>query len=587
MQTNGRLLAGDPIGLNGTARLNIHNEGLPDWVINGEFDGDLDELPIKAAIAQPFRAALQGQVIDLTRGWHFNGNATVEDFDIRAWGGGGALGLLRGRLAIGGDRTGYTGKGKLESTGLRAGFFDVDGKVAYSQRVVTLERVAIDHAISGAHADVKGAVYVEPQGPRLDLTGNWTRFRWPLLGNDPSAQSPSGRFTLAGTRRWDVTATGELAPADLPAMPVTMRGVLTGDRIVVSEATADAWGGKAQLTAEARWSPQERWSLAGDVNGIDTSLIRGDVPGQLDVRFHAEGRNFAPDGEVDVAIERFTGRLRGLASRGEGAFARRGGPKDRRWRFDDVDVRVGGSHLSLAGTTSAPRDLRFDLSSDDLSLLSRDLKGHLTARGRYAGEAEQPVLRLQAEGRNLEWGDDSLQRLNADVDVQLAGDGVTRGTLRGRQLIFAGRKIEDVQADLSGTTNANTLTLRLGAEPLAVSVHARGAYDAGRWRGLVDGFDMGDGDALSLKLTQFAPLTISSGAISLGRACLEGGDARLCLQGDTDPEQWHASGEARHLPLRAITAGLARSTRTKAASIWTSPRTAARRCRRKAASARS
>lgn len=561
VQTNGRLLAGDPLGLNGMARLNIHNEGLPDWVINGEFDGDLDELPIKAAIAQPFRAALQGQLIDLTRGWHFNGNATVEDFDIRAWGGGSALGLLRGRLAIGGDGTGYSGKGRLESTGLRAGFFDVDAKVAYSQRVVTLEHVRLDHALSGAHADVHGAVHVEPEGPRLELAGDWARFRWPLLGDEPAARSPSGRFTLAGTRRWEVTASGQLAPADLPAMPVTMRGVLSGDRIVVGEASAEAWGGKAQLTGEARWSPQERWTLAGDVDGIDTSLIRGDVPGRIDLHFHAEGRGFGPEGELDVAVERFTGRLRGLPARGDGAFARRGGPRERRWRFDDVDVQVGGSHLSLAGTTGAPRDLRFDLSSDDLSLLSQDLKGHLTARGRYAGEAEQPVLRVQADGRNLHWGEHSLQRLDADVDLQLAGDGATRGSLRARQLVIAGRRIEDAQAELSGTTNANTLTLRLGAEPLAVSMHARGAYGAGRWRGLVDGFDLGDGDALSLQLTQFAPLTISSGAISLGRACLEGGDARLCLQGASDAEQWHASGEARRLPLRAITAGLARTTR--------------------------
>ncbi len=125
-----------------------------------------------------------------------------------------------------------------------------------------------------------------------------------------------------------------------------------------------------------------------------------------------------------------------------------------------------------------------------------------------------------------------LQRLNADVDVQLAGDVRARGTLRGRQLIFAGRKIEDVQADLSSTTNANTLTLRLGAEPLALSARARGVMtpdDGAAWS---TAFDMGEGDALSLKLTRGECRSRSRPVRSqLGRACLLGGDARLLLAG--------------------------------------------------------
>lgn len=560
VQASGRLLAGWPLGLNGTARLNIHADGQPDWIIHGDYDGDLDELPITASITAPFRADLQGQALELTRGWRFNGAAVVEDFDVTAFGGGGALGLIHGKLAIAGDRNGYTAHGQLEPAGLAAGPFDVDFKGAYANRRVSLQRVLIDHPPSGAQARVQGSVFVEQGGPRLELAGDWSRFRWPLTGTEVAARSARGAFTLAGTRLWAVTANGELAPADLPSMPVTMHGTLAGDHLLIAGADLQAWGGRAQVHGEARWSPQDRWSLAGEMQGLDVAQIRADLPGRLDFGFRGEGRGFGETGDVDLAVERLSGRLRGLAARGAGAFELRGPLAARHWRFRDVNLRVGGSQLGLDGSTGMPRDLHFNLVSNDLSLLSTALHGQIHAQGRLAGDDLRPTVRLQVEGRGLEYGEDSLQNLNADVDLQLSEGGRTRGTVHARQMIYAGRAIEDLQIDLSGTANANALGINLRALPLNVALRARGAYAEGRWRGLVDSWDIHDADALELRLTEFAPLNVSRTAISLGHACLEGGGSRLCLQGDNDAGQWHAAMEALNLPLRALTAGLSRST---------------------------
>ncbi len=561
VQASGRLLAGSPLALNGQTRLNIHAEGQPDWIIHGEFDGDLEELPLTASITTPFRARFQGRAVDLTRGWRWRGDTTIEDLDIRAWGGGGALGLIRGTLALTGDRDGYTAKGRLEPLGLEAGEFAFDGRGSYSQRVVTLDSVLLDHAPSRAHAAVHGTISVEDGGPRLQLAGDWARFRWPLLGDAPAAQSAAGRFTLAGVRDYAVEATGELAPSDLPSMPATLRGVLSGDRLVVNDAQLDAYGGKASLSGEARWSPQERWHLNGNATGIDISRVRTDVAGRLDVDFRASGREFDPAGEVDIAIDRLAGRLRGLPARGKGQIARRGGPDARDWRFDAVELQVGGSHVNLEGSTRAPRDLAFDLRSDDLSLLAPDLRGRITARGRFAGSQNEPVLRLQAEGAGFEWAASSLERLDADLDIQLSPDGRTRGTLHARHLLLAGRGIDDVKVDLSGTPSANTLGINVSAPPIAVALRARGAWANDHWRGLVDSLDLGDGDRLALRLTEFAPLTMSASAQSLGRACLEGDGARLCLQGEQADGAWRASTLARNLPLRALTGGLSKETR--------------------------
>ena len=40
------------------------------------------------------------------------------------------------------------------------------------------------HAPTGAHAVASGTFAIVDHGPRLDLSGSWTDFRWPLAGRE-------------------------------------------------------------------------------------------------------------------------------------------------------------------------------------------------------------------------------------------------------------------------------------------------------------------------------------------------------------------------------------------------------------------
>ena len=562
LQANGRLLAGWPLGLNGKARFNIHAEGQPDWIINSEFDGDLDELPLTGNVTTPFRADFQGQGIELTRNWRFTGAAAVEDFDVAAWGGGDALGPIKGTLSLLVNRTGYAARGELEPAGLAAGPFDTDIKVTYADRRVGIERASFVHKASGAQAAVRGAVFIDSDTPlRLDLGGDWHRFRWPLVGDDVATRSPEGVFTLQGTRPWAVTASGDLAPADLAPMPFAMRGTLWGDRIEIANARLSAWGGQAQLHGDAVWSPSESWKLAGTVRELDTSRLRSDLPGRVSFGFDAIGRGFGDAGEIDLRIADLAGRLRGAPARGSGALFRRGPLAARSWRFDDLRLQAGTTQLELDGTTAAPRRLDFELNSPDISLFSPELRGRVRIQGVLGGDDAHPALRMTADARDLESGAGALRLLRADVDVDLAPGGRTRGTLQAQNVLLAGRGIEDVKVDLSGTAAANVLAVNLTAQPLRMSLRARGAYADDRWRGLVDAFELRDGDAVDLRLAEFAPLTLSRTSQVLGRTCLQGGgEARLCVRGDREAADWQAGLEAQNLPLRALTEGLSRAT---------------------------
>src|SRR6202030_3440220 len=123
-----------------------------------------------------------------------------------------------------GDATGFSAHGPLNPTGLRAGVFDAHFSGSYADRVLTAKHMELRHPGSGARASGAGTIGID--GPRLDLSGEVSDFRWPLVGRDPALSAASGSFTLAGVLPYRVHATGSARAAGLPLMPLEGHGTL-------------------------------------------------------------------------------------------------------------------------------------------------------------------------------------------------------------------------------------------------------------------------------------------------------------------------------------------------------------------------
>src|SRR5215469_11766850 len=96
----GMLHAGDPLQLAANGQITWRQRGQPVWTVAANGAGDLDRLAISGRILTPFQSELNGQMLDLTHHWHWQGDAVVQDFDLRAWHLTGALGAIGGRLAL-------------------------------------------------------------------------------------------------------------------------------------------------------------------------------------------------------------------------------------------------------------------------------------------------------------------------------------------------------------------------------------------------------------------------------------------------------------------------------------------------------
>ena len=555
ISASGRILAASPIGFEGEVDTTYSPAGLPQWVITSRFSGDLDRLPLTAQIDKPFHAQVKGAATTLNSGWKFAGRADVKDFDLVPFGGGKALGIISGVLDLTADSAGFTANGSLVPPGLKAGAFQVDFHGAYGNKHLTIKQATVVHPPSGARATAQGGVDIIKGGPQLDLRGDWTRFRWPLLGATSAFVSPRGHYTLSGVKPWAVQAEGDVIAADLPEMPATLRGALAPDALRIDAASAQLLGGSATFNGEARWQPGESWRVAGRMTGLDPTTLRADLPGELNFDFKASGAPFGEAGNIDFEAAKITGKLRNQAVTGQGKFARAANSKD--WQFSAVDVRLGRTRVQLDGGFGVRSDLRFAIDADDLSLFDPEAGGRLSARGRYAGTRDEPVLLFKARGTGFEWQGRKLGTLDADVDVDLGPNGHAQGQVDIGQLDLGARTIQNASVALTGNGELQRLAFTINAAPMRLALGAQGTMRDGLWQGTVQSLLVDDTQNLQLRLEAPATLAVNLQQAEVGQLCLKGAQERVCASGRKQPDgNWNANLAAESLPLRALTAGL-------------------------------
>ncbi len=548
---SGEIRATDPFGMDVTGHLDWHPSAGPPWTVAGSARGDLNSLALLGQATRPFRASFIGRGLELTDRWHLTGEALVKDFDLRAFGAGGALGGITGRLAVTGDAQGFSAGGAVNPTGLRAGPFDAQFSGRYAAGVLTAQRIELRHIASGARLRAAGSIGTDDA--RLELTSEVSDFRWPLLGRDPAVSGASGTVTLRGTLPYRVEAKGSARAGTLPPMPLELAGTLGKDSFAFERAELDLLGGHASLSGEVDWSPQSQWSVNGRATGINPDAWRADLPGSLSFNLAASGRGFEGRGELSVAFSALSGKLRGVAASGSGTLRHAADS----WGFSAVRVALGSTHLALDGEVNEHVDLRFAVSTADLNLLAAGMRGELRASGTVRGTRADPVIVASAHGAGLDYQGIKLESLDADVNFDPGAarhDSRIEARLRG--LSYRARTLESVAFNLSGPPDDYALRLEVAATGLKASAEAHGAYVRGEFSGSLDSVAISGSEALRLALERPVELTAGPSQGRLEWLCLTGTPGSLCADGQWSPAAWTTTVMTNQLPIGTLTAGM-------------------------------
>ena len=547
----GELRATDPLGMEVKGSVRWSPAGQPPWVVAGSARGDLNVLSIVAHTENPFRADVTGLLHDLTSQWHWAADAVVRDCDLRAWGVRTPLAGITAHLAASGDGAGFSAHGPVNPTGLRAGVFEAQFSGSYAQRVLTARHVELRHPGSGAL--LRGAGTIGIDGPRLDLTGELSELRWPLVGPEPALRSASGSFTLEGVLPYRVRLSGSARVGDLPLMPAQVSGTLGKDSFAFDSAQIELFGGHASVSGELVWSPLASWSVLGHVSGINPGALRADLPGSVSFALGASGRGFNATGDLTASFSTLSGKLRGVAASGSGTVTRSGNT----WGFSAVRVGLGTARVAVDGHINQRMDLRFAVSAEDLGLLAPGTRGELKASGTVAGTLADPVIVATAHGADLDYQGIKLERVDADVSFDPGASAQeSKIDARLRKLSYRDRTLESVTLSLSGPPAAYQVHLALAATGLSASAAARGAYAHGTFTGELNALAVSGHESLHLSLERPVAFTAAPDHVRLEWLCLVGTPGSVCADGEWSAAAWSATVMTNQLPLNTLTAGM-------------------------------
>ncbi len=556
----GELRAADPMQLSGEATTRMIIEGQPEWRADASFDGDLDRLPLTGKLQAPFRADLEGELLELSTAFHWKGVADVHNFDLRAFGAGGALGIVSGRLDVGGEMNAFHARGPLTVPGLGAGPFDVVFEGNYEDKVVNATHYSAIHRATGSTVTGQGTIEAVDGGPRLVLDGDWSGLRWPLAARFTAETpqlfgSPAGKYRLEGVWPYAIAADGELFVPRLSPMSVALRGALDKDHLRIADLGLGAFGGSAKLVGEARWAPEESWTLEGDFTAFDPSELRPGFRGALDFKLRARGKPFNGEEVLDIAVADLHGTLRNNPASGSGRVLLERGQD---WTFDNLRMRAGSTRLVLDGSVGANKalDLNFTLDADNLGLIAEGARGRLNASGFVIGTAEAPVVKITAQGSGVEHGELKIDKLSANVDVDWRGQNASHADIAISRFAFGERELSQFNLLMEGTASDHSVRMDAFAGKTTAHMRGKGKFEDSAWKGAIENLIIDDDANLNLQLDAPAPVVVSANSFKIDPLCLHGKVARLCGEGDWNPSGWSARADALNLPISTLTAGL-------------------------------
>ena len=558
----GELVAADPMKLSGETTTRMIIEGQPTWRADSSFDGTLDKLPLTLKLFEPFRADMRAELLSLSKDFHWTGKADVHNFDLQAFGGGSALGIVSGPLDVGGEMNEFHARGPLMVPGLGSGPFAIVFEGNYSDNVVNATHYEVTHKATGSHVEGQGTIEPAEGGPKLLLYGNWRGLRWPLAARFTAEtpqifSSPEGKYRLEGLWPYAITASGDLFVPQLDPMTVAVRGALHKDHLQMDELALGAFGGKGDLAGEARWSPEESWSLAGSVKGMNPGSLRPGFNGSLDFNMKASGAPFGGDGTLDFAFSDLSGKLRGNTATGSGRILLQG----ENWTFDKLRFRAGNTRLAIDGELGASRalNLDFSLDADNLALLAEGARGELHASGRIGGTSDAPIVKLTARGSGIEHDTLSVEKLAANIDVDWRGQRNSHADIAITELKVGERSLTQFNATLDGTTSEHTVRADALAGITSLHLSGKGGFADGVWKGTIG--DLFIDDTANINLQLDTPVTVRASAkdFKLDALCMHGKVARLCGEAAWNETGWTARADAHNLPISTLTAGLTRN----------------------------
>lgn len=426
---------------------------------------------------------------------------------------------VRGQVA----RLSANGSGSSAGTQIDALQLEVLAAAAKSSRGKTAETTAAVRSSIQASGHVAWApqfaaelqVVLSHVDPALVVAG---------LPGDINGRIDS-RSTLDGERP-DIVFKADITRSTLRGQPFSLQadGDTDTQRAHLASLTLVAGKGRVQAQGDIAWQPRLSANLEARISRLDPGLFVDGWPGRLNGRAQLQTAT-GPRAPIGFSIQFADSSLRGypLQLDARGAIA-----NQKTVTLEHFRLHSGTTQIAASGQVTPPFAAQGRFDSPDLGALYPKLSGRAAFDFQLAGSLKQPHLITQGQASALKYGEQAVQQLRWNADVDPKADSKITVTLSDAD---AGLHIANARLQVTGVEVYHRLELSADTERGSASLAVQGGFDRKR-------FEWG-GELAALRFTAkgLSPWSLDKPAgLLLGRkrralepACVQGEEGRACF----------------------------------------------------------
>ncbi len=386
-------------------------------------------------------------------------------------------------------------------------------------------------------------ISIPQTGMELSLTGsgttdgeiitavlNWQDLQWPLKDGE-IVQSKTGAFSIdGGMKSYQVQLDTELKGKDIPAGKWQAMGYGDDKSFQLSSLQGDILQGILDLSGKVQWQPNLNWQFTLQGENLNPGEQWQEWPGQLAMNIQTEG-NMDKKLTTQLKINQLDGKLRNYPLNLETDINIDGNI----YKINKLNFKSGKAYLTANGLLGNKSNLKWEINAPDLQAFLPDAKGSIIGKGSLTGALDLPHVKAQLEANAVVFQQNNLQKLTADVDVNMKGSQKLFLDVVATNLAAGATQINSIKLQGDGSLSKHTITASLDMPTDAFMLQLKGGLkQMSSWQGKLQQINLNTEKADNWELTKPSKLLLSAEQVKLAKTCLQNTKTvgKLCTKVD-------------------------------------------------------
>ena len=374
--------------------------------------------------------------------------------------------------------------------------------------------------------------------------------QWTFTAGNDTALASSGQLALQGILQdYRIQAHASVAANSIPFGEWTLSGRGDLQQLSVDQLNGQTLDGTISGSATLTWSPALHWDTNLALAGINPGKHWSDWPGQLAAQLKISGDGSGEQLQLSMMVEQLQGTLREYKVAGKADITMDG----EHLAIQQLRISSGENIFTASGTLTDRWELDTRLSAPDLAALLPGWSGTLEANASIGGNAAQPQIAAQLDGKQLYGPSLSIQTLKAELQLSAAKTTRQSVALQMNKLQLGNQYFDRAKLDFSGPWEQHRLTLAAAGEKQLLDVQFDGGWNGQLWQGKLERarWQM----PLTGLWTLSRPVAMKLGPqrVEVPDTCLVQNQSRLCIYATGNPQQTLKPGaRLEQLPLALL-----------------------------------